>query len=219
MDRPANGNGRYAASAARAFRLGPTASRRALLHAGSDERFREMVADLIKVSLQIQKVRDALAHRIGITGPQYSILLAVARMGADGGVNVGTVAGFLHVSAAFVTAEAGKLVRKGLLSKAPSAADRRAVLLSLAGAGEAQLALLTPEIRAVNDRFFASLDRADFAALARISRALVENSGHALAYLAIGARESRHARGGAALGAPTRAAGARATSAAQGGAL
>jgi DNA-binding MarR family transcriptional regulator len=187
MNRPVNGNGRRPACGGSAFRLGPTVSRRALLRAGGDERFREMVADLITVSLQIQKVRDALARRIGITGPQYSIVLAVARMGAGGGVNVGAVAAFLHVSAAFVTAEAGKLVRKGLLAKAPSAADRRAVLLRLTGRGESRLAFLTPEIRAVNDRFFASLDRADFANLARIARALADDSEYALAYLSMAA--------------------------------
>ncbi len=203
----ANGNGRASAAAARGFRLGPTVSRRALLRGGGDERFRAMVADLITVSLRIQQVRGALARRIGVSAPQYSILLAVARMGAGGGVKVNAVAGFLHVSAAFVTAEAAKLVRKGLLAKAPSAADRRAVLLGLTALGEAQLEFLTPAIRAVNDRFFASLGRADFASLGRIARSLAEDSAHALAYLsaAEGGVErratARAANGGAAVAA------------------
>src|SRR5262249_36153692 len=166
-----------------------TVSRRALLMGGNDGLFREMVTDLITISLTMESVRAGLGARIGTTGPQYSILVAVFRMRDGDQVRVSDVAAYLHVSAAFVTTEAGKLARKGLLRKLPSTSDGRSRLLSLTGQGEAQLERLTPDIREVNDRFFASLDRSDFAGLSRIARQLVRDSKQALEFLSSGASD------------------------------
>src|SRR5215472_905669 len=162
-----------------------TVSRRALLIGGNDGLFREMVTDLITISLTMESVRAALGARIGITGPQYSILVAVLRMRHGEHVRVRDVAAYLHVSAAFVTAEVGKLAKVGLLRKLPNTSDGRSRLLSLTRQGEAQLERLTPDIREVNDRFFASLDRSDFVCLARIARELVKDSKRALEFLSL----------------------------------
>src|SRR5215469_2331603 len=162
-----------------------TVSRRALLMGGNDQLFREMVTDLITISLTMESVRAALGARIGITGPQYSILVAVLRMRHGEHVRVRDVAAYLHVSAAFVTAEAGKLAKEGLLRKLPNTSDGRSRLLSLTRQGETQLERLTPDIREVNDRFFASLDRSDFVCLSRIARELVRDSKLALELLSL----------------------------------
>jgi MarR family transcriptional regulator, organic hydroperoxide resistance regulator len=162
-----------------------TVSRRALLSGGNDQLFREMVTDLITISLTMESVRAALGARIGVSGPQYSILVAILRMRPGEHVRVRDVAAYLHVSAAFVTAEAGKLAHGGLLRKLPSTSDGRSRLLSLTRQGEAQLQRLTREIREVNDRFFASLDRSDFVCLSRIARGLVKDSTRALEFLSL----------------------------------
>jgi DNA-binding MarR family transcriptional regulator len=160
-----------------------TVSRRALLRGGNDQHFRKMVTDLITISLTMESIRAALGARIGITGPQYSILIAILRMHHGEDVRVRDVAAYLHVSAAFVTVEAGKLAQKGLLRKSPSTSDGRSRLLSLTRQGGAQLERLTPAIRGVNDRLFASLDRSDFVRLSRIARELVNDSTQALEFL------------------------------------
>lgn len=160
-----------------------TVSRRALLSGGNDRLFREMVTDLITISLNMESVRATLGERIGVTGPQYSILVAILRMRPGEHVRVRDVAAYLHVSAAFVTAEAGKLAQRGLLRKLPSTSDGRSRLLSLTRQGEARLERLTPNIREVNDRLFASLDRSDFDRLSRIARELVKDSQRALEFL------------------------------------
>ena len=166
-----------------------TVSRRALLSGGNDQLFREMVTDLITISLTMESVRATLGARIGITGPQYSILVAIFRMRHGEHVRVRDVAAYLHVSAAFVTAEAGKLAQRGLIQKLPSASDGRSRLLFLTRRGEAQLERLTPDIREVNDRFFASLDRSDFVCLSRIARELVKDSKRALEFLSLAATD------------------------------
>src|SRR5262245_9493951 len=115
--RRANGVIAAALSEARSYVLPPTISRDALLANGSDRRFRSLVADLFTVSARMEIVRDHLGRKLGITGPQYSLIVAIARLQGAGGVSVGTVAQALHVSSAFVATETGKLVRRRFLAK------------------------------------------------------------------------------------------------------
>ena len=156
--------------------LPATASRQALLEAGSDDRFRQLVYDLLTISVRMETAREHLARRLGVSGPQYSILIAIARLQDRHGVRVGGVAKALHVTSAFIATETGRLARLGLLSKSPNPKDRRGILLALTPRGQAALVKLGPEIRAVNDDFFKPLDRAGFQALASTAAALVESS-------------------------------------------
>jgi DNA-binding MarR family transcriptional regulator len=95
-----------------------TVSRSALLERGGDRRFRQLVYDLLTISVRMETVRTHLAQRIGITGPQYSVLAAIAQFQGVDGVSVGKVAEVLHVSSAFITAETRQLERLGLIMKA-----------------------------------------------------------------------------------------------------
>lgn len=156
--------------------LPATASRQVLLEAGSDDRFRQLVYDLLTISVRMETAREHLARRLGVSGPQYSILMAIARLQDRHGVRVGGVAKALHVTSAFIATETGRLARLGLLSKSPNPKDRRGILLALTPRGQAALVKLGPEIRAVNDDFFKPLDRAGFQALASTAAALVESS-------------------------------------------
>jgi len=159
-----------------AFTLPATVSRPALLDSGGDDRFRQLVYDLLTISVRMEAVREHLARRLGVSGPQYSVLMAIARFQGRHGVRVGTVAKALHVTSAFIATETGRLARLGLVSKNPNPKDRRGVLLALTPKGEAGLVKLGAEIRAVNDDFFKSLDRTAFQALASSAAALVESS-------------------------------------------
>src|SRR5690606_9474571 len=113
----------------------------------------------------------------------YSILMAVAQNQGERGVAVRAVADQLHVSGAFVTSEAGKLVREGLIEKQTNPEDRRSVLLSLTAEGEALIRDVAEAVRATNDRFFGALDRDDFLILGHIVDRMVGSSRAALGYL------------------------------------
>jgi DNA-binding MarR family transcriptional regulator len=159
-----------------AFRLPATVSRPALLERGSDSRFRQLVYDLLTISVRMETVRSRLAWRIGITGPQYSVLVGIAQFQSADGVSVGKVAEVLHVSGAFITAETRELDRLGLVMKAINPRDRRGVLLRLTPKGERQMIALSPAITAVNDKFFAALTRTAFRAFADNAAELVNSS-------------------------------------------
>ena len=158
------------------FRLPATVSRPALLERGSDNRFRQLVYDLLTISVRMETVRTHLARRIGITGPQYSVLVAIAQFQDADGVSVNKVAEVLHVSGAFITAETRRLERLGLVIKAINPRDRRGVLLRLTPNGERQMIAISPAIMAINDKFFAPLTRRAFRQFAHSAAQLVGSS-------------------------------------------
>ena len=161
-----------------------TVSREALIESGSDRRFRAMVSDLFTIATRMELVREHLARRMGISGPQYSLMVAVAHLQGRNGISVGALAQELHVSSAFVATETGKLARRGLLIKRINPLDRRGVLLSVAPAGRLSVDRVSKEIRAVNDLFFGALDSASFAALSGAASALIESSAKAVRHIA-----------------------------------
>jgi DNA-binding MarR family transcriptional regulator len=165
------------------FRLPPTVSRNALLDRGSDERFRRLIYDLLTVTNRMAMVREYLSERMGITAPQYSLLMAIGQFQGSVGVGVTTIARLLHVSSAFVATETGKLEQAGLLAKRANPRDRRAVLLSLSRAGRALIERIGPEVRALNDVFFGGLSRSNFAAASAVMTALLSGSASAIARL------------------------------------
>ena len=61
------------------FRLPPTVSRNALLEKGSDECFRRLIYDLLTVTSRMAMVREYLGERMGISAPQYSLLMAIGQ--------------------------------------------------------------------------------------------------------------------------------------------
>jgi DNA-binding MarR family transcriptional regulator len=166
-----------------AYVLPPTVSRADLLEKGSDRPFRTLVNDLFTIASRMEIVRAHLGRRMEISGPQYSVLIAVAHLQGEAGVRVGTLARAMHVSSAFIASETGKLARLGLLLKRPNPHDRRGVLLTLTRAGGHEIDRLSAEIRAINDLFFGSLDAKSFTALCAAAQALVKGSAKAMHYL------------------------------------
>jgi DNA-binding MarR family transcriptional regulator len=169
--------------------LPPTTSRRALLNGGSDRSFRALVHDLLTVSSRMELVRGHLGARLGVSGPQYSVMVAVAHLQGDGGVSVTALAKALHVSSAFIASETGKLAQRGLVHKRINPHDRRGVLLSIAPTGQLELGRIGAEIRAINDLFFGALDAKAFAALSVAVGALVGSSRKAIQFVNAAGRD------------------------------
>jgi DNA-binding MarR family transcriptional regulator len=142
------------------------------------------VSDLLTLSVRMEMVREHLGRQMGITGPQYSVLVAVSHLQGETGVAVGALARVLHVSSAFIATETRKLAEAGLVVKSPNPKDRRGVLISLSRAGHSQIGRLTPEIRAINDQFFGALGRGAFDAMAGACATLVKSSARVMPRLA-----------------------------------
>jgi DNA-binding MarR family transcriptional regulator len=125
-----------------------------LLVDGSDLRFREFVADFYAAVAGAHSLRRALAKSIGLSAAEFSILLATWDLQKGGTVGITAIAKHLHLAAAHVTAEVGKLVRAGYIKKTQHPKDTRAVILALTKKGERRLNDLTPLLRDINNRLF-----------------------------------------------------------------
>lgn len=165
----------------RRYRPPLSVSRTALLQRGSDEAFRRLIDDLFSLAARFQDIREGFGALAALSGAQYSILMTIARLQGLDGVAVNRLADRLHVSGAFVTAETGKLARRGLIAKRTNPRDRRGVLITLTPAGRQLIDQLGPTVRAVNDVIFRDLDPAQFEALQGIVGRMVEALGDAQA--------------------------------------
>jgi MarR family transcriptional regulator, organic hydroperoxide resistance regulator len=168
-----------------------TVTRPALLRGGGDRAFRDFVHDLLAFTARLQAIRDGFGAFVGLTGPQYTILISVAHLETQGDVYVGTVAEHLHYSGAYVTIETGRLAGLGLISKRPSGGDRRRVCLAVTAAGRGLLSALAAEPARVNDILFGPLEAADFARMRTLLPALVESAEAAQARLGEAIRRER----------------------------
>ena len=149
-------------------------AREDLLDNGSDLLFRQFLHDAFSIGAQLQMVREVFGSIIGLSGPQYQMLIVVAQLQDTGQeVTVNALAHRLHVTGPFVTAETNKLKKMGRLTKTQGAADRRSVLLAITDAGRADLQRLAPILRAVNNEIFRDLSRADYERLRPIFSKLV----------------------------------------------
>jgi DNA-binding MarR family transcriptional regulator len=147
-----------------------------LLRGGNDRAFQKLVFDFFTIAARIERVRVHFASRMGISGPQYSVLRAVAALQGSEGVSIGVVAEHLHVTSTFITVQSSVLAQRGFLKKREDATDRRISRLSLTLKGERLVDEIVNEVRPINDVFFGKLQRDEFDALSAIMEKLVGSS-------------------------------------------
>jgi MarR family transcriptional regulator, organic hydroperoxide resistance regulator len=168
-----------------------SATRPALLSGTSDHSFRELLYNFFTVSNRLELVRRHLGSRIGLSGPQYNLMMAVAELQGSTGVSVGRVAEYLHVSGTFITAETAKLARKRYINKRHGPRDMRVSLLVIGEKGWIALGSLFPELQQINDLFFAIDSRKEFENLHRTLKRMVESSQRTLALISAAVSENR----------------------------
>ncbi|SHI98358.1 DNA-binding transcriptional regulator, MarR family [Roseomonas rosea] len=169
-----------------------TVSDKSLLVGGSDREFRTLVHDMLAFASSIQDVRNRLGQLIGLSGTQYTILMAIARLGEESSdLGINQLADHLHLSGAFVTIEVNKLVAAGLVTKLPNPDDRRRVMLAVTEAARQRVLELARVQSPANDALFAGLSATEFRSLLAVMGKLVRNGEptlHLIEYLAPGGR-------------------------------
>lgn len=161
-----------------------TVTRPALLMDGNDTEFRRFVSRLVMVTDRLRQIRRHFGWQIGLSGPQYVLLITVAYLQGREGIAVSSLARELRVTSAFVTSESRRLLQRGLLAKRPNPKDSRSTLLSLTHVGRKRIDALVPEIRKVNDVLFGYVSKSSFLRAGRFLDELGEGSAEALAYIA-----------------------------------
>lgn len=128
-----------------------------LLVDGSDREFRTFVKNQNRMSLKLLELRERFGGLIGISAPQYGILMEIAHAPQAAGIGISALAEQLGVTVPFIVTEVGRMVRDGLLEKHPNPVDRRGVLVTLSAQGRTSVERLAPRLREANDMLFGAL--------------------------------------------------------------
>jgi DNA-binding MarR family transcriptional regulator len=110
------------------------------------------------IGVHLEELRYFWAKTLGISGPQWMILMALADMDEDDGVPVNVVSKKLHVDSSFVTTQSKLLEKKGFVRRRPSTEDARIVQMSLTDKTYKHLANLAAQQEALNEIIFAEFD-------------------------------------------------------------
>ncbi len=112
---------------------------------------------IASINVHLEELRRFWAKTLGISGPQWMILMALVDLDQDNGVPVNAVSRKLHVDSSFVTTQSKLLEKKGLLRRKTSSEDARIVKMSLTDKTYKHLAGLAAQQQALNDFIFAEL--------------------------------------------------------------
>lgn len=109
------------------------------------------------INVHLEELRYFWAKALGISGPQWLILMALVDLDQDDGVPVNAVSKKLHVDSSFVTTQSKLLEKKGFLRRRTSTEDARIVKMSLTDKTYKHLSSLDSQREALNEFIFAEL--------------------------------------------------------------
>ena len=161
----------------------PTTTLPAVLRDGSDADLRAFLYDLFAAAGQLAAIRESFAARLGMTGLQFHILMAVQDLAPDGPVGIKQLSAHLRIAPPNATVEVSKLVAADLLEKRRAESDGRAVEIRLTRKANSALNGLHPLVRDTNDRMFRDLDRKSFDTVRRSLAAIRRNGEDVVASL------------------------------------
>jgi DNA-binding MarR family transcriptional regulator len=116
---------------------------------------RRFAWEIASISAHLEELRHFWAKTLGISGPQWMIIVALADLDHGDGVPVNAVSKMLHVDPSFVTTQSKLLEKKGFIRRKPSAEDARIVKMSLTDKTCKHLASLASQQEALNEFIFA----------------------------------------------------------------
>ncbi|CCD86952.1 conserved protein of unknown function [Bradyrhizobium sp. ORS 285] len=119
--------------------------------------------EISTINVHLEELRYFWAKRIGISGPQWMILMAISELDRGEGVAVNAAAKRLHVDPSFVTTQSKLLEKKGFMERKPAPNDARVVLMSLTAKTSEQFAELETQQAQVFAFIFEEFDTRELA--------------------------------------------------------
>jgi DNA-binding MarR family transcriptional regulator len=154
-----------------------------LLVGGSDAQFLTMIYNLWAFNQHMETARNSLAKHFELTGPQYTIFMAIARFEGQQGISACALTKLLQLSPGFVATELKALTNLGLLIKSVDARDRRMNRLYISDYGREVLETNASFVRKMNDLLFGGLTAEEVRQLAMLSLKLTSRSERTAAIL------------------------------------
>src|SRR6266576_5501096 len=119
---------------------------------------RQFAWEIAAINVHLQEIRYFWAKALGVSGPQWMILMALADLDQGEGVPVKVVSKMLHVDPSFVTTQSKMLEKKGFMRRKTSEDDARVVQMSLTDKTYKHIAGLASEQEALNEFIFAEFN-------------------------------------------------------------
>lgn len=151
-----------------------------------DRAVRDFIWNIVEIHCQLEEIHKSWAQLLGITEPQWLILMAIDELDEGSGVSGIAVANKLRIHPAFVTNQTKKLGTMEFLARAPSPDDARFVQMSLTEKARAEIAKLSIKRQALNSTMFDGLDEASVHYLNKRLTSIAKNSRLASQKLSIG---------------------------------
>ncbi|NPU13737.1 MarR family transcriptional regulator [Bradyrhizobium sp. 83012] len=142
--------------------------------------------EIATINVHLEELRYFWAKRIGISGPQWMILMAIAELDRGEGVAVNAAAKRLHVDPSFVTTQSKLLEKKGFMLRRPASNDARVVLMSLTSKTSDQFAELEAQQLQIFSFIFEEFDAPELATFTDKLAGLKERFEKASARLSMG---------------------------------
>lgn len=119
---------------------------------------RRFLWDVASINVHLDEIRQYWARTLGVSGPQWMILMAVAELDRGQGVPVKDVSTMLHVDPSFVTTQSKVLEKYGFVRRITASYDARIVLMSLSDKACKQVANLSSRQELLDKFIFADFD-------------------------------------------------------------
>lgn len=152
----------------------------------TDRAVRDLIWNIVEIHSQLEEIHKSWADLLGLTEPQWLILMAIDELDEGRGVSGIAVASKLRIHPAFVTNQTKKLETTEFLTREPSPDDARFVQMSLTQKALAEISKLSTKREALNSALLEGLDDASLDYLNKRLTSIARNSRLASQKLSIG---------------------------------
>ncbi|WP_407169183.1 MarR family winged helix-turn-helix transcriptional regulator [Bradyrhizobium sp. ORS 111] len=146
----------------------------------------DFIWNIVEIHSQLEEIHKSWAQMLGITEPQWLILMAIDELDEGRGVPGIAVASKLRIHPAFVTNQTKKLENMEFLTRVTSPDDARFLQMSLTQRARAEIANLSIKRQALNSTMFGELDEDSLRYLNKRLTSIAKNSRLASQKLSIG---------------------------------
>ncbi|MFQ3459692.1 MarR family transcriptional regulator [Bradyrhizobium sp. UFLA01-814] len=120
----------------------------------------DFIWNIVEIHSQLEAIHKSWAEMLGITEPQWLILMAIDELDQGRGVSGIAVANKLRIHPAFVTNQTKKLENMEFLARETSPDDGRFLQISLTQKARAEITKLSNKREALHSTMFGELDDA-----------------------------------------------------------
>lgn len=146
---------------------------------------RDFVWHVIEIHSQLEDIHASWAKLLGITEPQWLILMAIVELDEGKGVAGIDIANKIGVHPAFITLQTKRLEKGGFISRRAATDDARFVLMSLTERATREVDRLSKKRLALNSTMFNEIDEKSLAELNGLLRTVAKNARLAARLLAL----------------------------------